>query len=196
MIFGSATLITLKNTTLLLPLFPPQTHVTTHEPLFISNLRCVKFPMSTIMAATVVYLWALSLSVSLCVVHSMPTTHVYLVYLGHHQNQDPVLTSSYHLRLLATVFTSKEDAEEAMVYSYKHGLSGFSAKLNSSQAAALAGKKGVISVFKSKSLELHTTRSWDFLGLTLDYDSHGRIPLQLAHGDEIVVGVLDTGPSL
>ncbi|XP_031111169.1 subtilisin-like protease SBT3.18 [Ipomoea triloba] len=149
--------------------------------------------MSTIMAATVVYLWALSLSVSLCVVHSMPTTHVYLVYLGHHQNQDPVLTSRYHLRLLATVFTRKEDAEEAMVYSYKHGLSGFSAKLNSSQAAALAGKKGVISVFKSKSLELHTTRSWDFLGLTLDYDSHGRIPLQLVHGDEIVVGVLDTG---
>ncbi|XP_019151826.1 PREDICTED: subtilisin-like protease SBT3.18 [Ipomoea nil] len=125
----------------------------------------------------------------------MPTTtHVYLVYLGHHQNHDPVLTSRYHLRLLATVFTRKEDAEEAMVYSYKHGLSGFSAKLNSSQAAAMAGKKGVISVFKSKSLELHTTRSWDFLGLTLDdYDSHGRIPLQLLHGDEIVVGVLDTG---
>lgn len=48
-----------------------------------------------------------------------------------------------------------------------------------------------MSVFRSKTLQLHTTRSWDFLGLTLDNSEV--IPLQLAFGDDIVVGILDTG---
>lgn len=50
--------------------------------------------------------------------------------------------------------------------------------------------EGVISVFRSKTLQLHTTRSWDFLGLTLDSKV---TPWQLAFGDDIVVGVFDTG---
>ncbi|XP_062172603.1 subtilisin-like protease SBT3.18 isoform X2 [Alnus glutinosa] len=78
-----------------------------------------------------------------------------------------------------------------MLYSYKHSFSGFSAKLNSTQATALANMEGVISVFRSKTLQLHTTRSWDFLGLTLDNSEV--IPLQLALGDDIVVGIFDTG---
>ncbi|XP_059628741.1 subtilisin-like protease SBT3.18 isoform X2 [Cornus florida] len=80
-----------------------------------------------------------------------------------------------------------------MLYSYKHSFSGFSAKLNSTQAITLATFEGVISVFKSKTLQLHTTRSWDFMGLTLD--NSGVTPLQLAHGDDIIVGVIDTGVS-
>ncbi|KAE8036913.1 hypothetical protein FH972_009545 [Carpinus fangiana] len=51
--------------------------------------------------------------------------------------------------------------------------------------------EGVISVFRSKTLQLHTTRSWDFLGLTLDNSEV--MPFQLACGDDIVVGVFDTG---
>jgi hypothetical protein len=51
--------------------------------------------------------------------------------------------------------------------------------------------EGVISVFRSKTLQLHTTRSWDFLGLTLDNSEV--MPLQLACGDDIVVGVFDSG---
>ncbi|CAA7025388.1 unnamed protein product [Microthlaspi erraticum] len=50
----------------------------------------------------------------------------------------------------------------------------------------------VITVFKSKSLKLHTTRSWDFLGLTVDNAGHTPPP-QLAYGSDIVVGIFDTG---
>ncbi|XVF20655.1 hypothetical protein REPUB_Repub12eG0020200 [Reevesia pubescens] len=49
----------------------------------------------------------------------------------------------------------------------------------------------VVSVFRSKTLKLHTTRSWDFLGLTLD-DSKVT-PLLFAYGHEVVVGIFDTG---
>lgn len=55
----------------------------------------------------------------------------------------------------------------------------------------IADIEGVITVFRSKILRLHTTRSWDFMGLTLD-SSKGK-PLQLRYGDDIVVGVLDSG---
>ncbi|KAG2263147.1 hypothetical protein Bca52824_070226 [Brassica carinata] len=86
----------------------------------------------------------------------------------------------------------KEDAERSMLYSYTYGFSGFSAKLNSTQAASLAKMNQVITVFKSKSLKLHTTRSWDFLGLTVDGPGHNPPP-QLAYGSDVVVGIFDTG---
>lgn len=50
---------------------------------------------------------------------------------------------------------------------------------------------GVVSVFRSRMLQLHTTRSWNFLGLTLP--SSETIAIQLAYGDDIVVGIFDTG---
>lgn len=53
--------------------------------------------------------------------------------------------------------------------------------------------EGVISVFRSKTHKLHTTRSWDFLGLTLDKSTDQVIPLQLGFGDDVIVGVFDSG---
>ena len=55
--------------------------------------------------------------------------------------------------------------------------------------------EGVVSVFRSRTMKLHTTRSWDFMGLTLE-ESSEVTPLQLAYGDDIVVGVLDSGTSV
>lgn len=51
--------------------------------------------------------------------------------------------------------------------------------------------EGVVSVFKSKMFELHTTRSWDFMGLTLDNDR--ATPMQLAYGNDVIVGIFDSG---
>ncbi|PQM33095.1 subtilisin-like protease SBT3.18 [Prunus yedoensis var. nudiflora] len=109
---------------------------------------------------------------------------------------DPHLASKHHLQLLSKVFASEEDVRQSMLYSYKHSFSGFSAKLNSSQATTLAKMEEVISVFRSKTLRLHTTRSWDFLGLTLSSSSStstAGTPLQLAYGEDIIVGIFDTG---
>ncbi|CAL9076540.1 unnamed protein product, partial [Musa acuminata var. zebrina] len=121
----------------------------------------------------------------------VPVLQVHIVYLGHSHGQDPLLTTKLHVKLLSSVFSRQEEAEEAMVYSYRHGFSGFAAMLNSTQASTLASFQGVISVFRSKLLQLHTTRSWDFMGLSLN--TQQRIPLQLDYGDDIVVGIFDTG---
>ncbi|KAJ1397173.1 Peptidase S8/S53 domain [Sesbania bispinosa] len=63
--------------------------------------------------------------------------------------------------------------------------------LNASQAATLANMQEVVSVFRSKSSRPHTIRSWDFLHLTLDNSEV--TPMQLIYGEDIIVGVLDTG---
>ncbi|XP_051131206.1 subtilisin-like protease SBT3.18 [Andrographis paniculata] len=137
--------------------------------------------------------WGLSLSLTaLFVSHSISTTsHVYIVYLGHTHGRDPLLTSEHHFDLLSSVFESKIEAKKAMLYSYKHAFSGFAVLLDANQATVLANSRGVISVFKSTTLDLHTTRSWDFMGLSIDY-SWGT-PIQLSHGDDIIVGIFDSG---
>ncbi|KAI3798261.1 hypothetical protein L1987_33532 [Smallanthus sonchifolius] len=130
---------------------------------------------------------------SLCLIQSVSTSDVYIVYLGLKDVQDHILTSNYHLNLLSGVFQRKEDAKQSMVYSYKQSFSGFSAKINSTQAATLAEMEGVVSVFKSRILRLHTTRSWDFMGLNLNPTADKSNPLQLTHGDNTIVGIFDTG---
>lgn len=50
-----------------------------------------------------------------------------------------------------------------------------------------SGMEGVVSVFLNEMNELHTTRSWDFLGFPLT------VPRRSQVESNIVVGVLDTG---
>lgn len=52
----------------------------------------------------------------------------------------------------------------------------------------------VVSVYRSESSQSHTTRSWDIMDLNLD--SSEVTPLQLIYGEDIIVGVLDTGVSI
>ncbi|XP_047307495.1 subtilisin-like protease SBT3.18 [Impatiens glandulifera] len=128
---------------------------------------------------------------------SSSSPHVYIVYLGLSKKYEPILTTNHHHELLSNVFLRKEETKKSMLYSYRRSFSGFSAILNSTQATVLSRVKGVVSVFKSRMLKIHTTRSWDFLGLTLaDISDHHQVskPTKLGYGGEdIIVAVLDTG---
>jgi hypothetical protein len=42
-------------------------------------------------------------------------------------------------------------------------------------------------------LQLHTTRSWDFMGLTLHAQIEKSSQMHLKFGDDVIVGVIDTG---
>ncbi|KAJ0104700.1 hypothetical protein Patl1_17383 [Pistacia atlantica] len=118
-------------------------------------------------------------------------SNVHIVYLGERQHDDPKLITDAHHDMLATVVGSKEVASELMVYSYKHGFSGFAAKLTEAQARQLAELPGVIRVVPNSLHRLQTTRSWDYLGLS----SHS--PSNVLHnsnmGNGVIIGVLDTG---
>ncbi|XP_042398938.1 subtilisin-like protease SBT3.9 [Zingiber officinale] len=124
---------------------------------------------------------------------SQPSAKLYIVYLGERRHEDPNLVTSSHHDLLSSLLGSKEDALRSIVYSYRHGFSGFAAMLTDSQAQQMRELPEVISIKVSSSVELHTTRSWDYLGLS--YDQHQPMGLlqRGTFGEDIIIGVVDSG---
>jgi hypothetical protein len=59
--------------------------------------------------------------------------------MGKRQHDDPELLAETHHKMLIRVLGSIEASAEAMVYSYKHGFSGFAAKLTETQAQMISG---------------------------------------------------------
>ncbi|XP_028954318.1 subtilisin-like protease SBT3.4 isoform X3 [Malus domestica] len=120
-------------------------------------------------------------------------SHVHIVYMGDRQHDNTKLITDSHHDLLATVVGSRELASELMVYSYKHGFSGFAAKLTESQTQQLSELPGVVRIIPNSLHKLETTRSWDFLGLSPHSPSN--ILPKSNMGDGVIIGVLDTAGS-
>ncbi|XP_047095275.1 subtilisin-like protease SBT3.9 [Lolium rigidum] len=122
------------------------------------------------------------------------SSKLYIVYMGDKKHDDPSMVTSSHHDLLTSLHGSKDEALKSIVYSYKHGFSGFAAMLTESQAEALAKFPDVVSVKPNTFHKLHTTRSWDFLGL--EYNQPPQQPgfLQKAkYGEDVIIGVIDSG---
>ncbi|KAK6926090.1 Subtilisin-like protease, fibronectin type-III domain [Dillenia turbinata] len=117
---------------------------------------------------------------------------VYIAYMGKNRQQnDREALGNLHHETLTTVLGSKEASRHSMVYQYKHGLSGFAARLTKAQAQTLAGLSNVLQVIPSRLIKLKTTRSWDYLGLI------AHAPTGLLHetemGNDVIIGLIDTG---
>ncbi|KAJ1439568.1 Peptidase S8/S53 domain [Sesbania bispinosa] len=82
---------------------------------------------------------------------------------------------------------NKSDVASHLVRSYKRSFNGFAAKLNDQQREKLADMEGVVSVFPSQKLHLHTTRSWDFVGLRQSIKRQPNVE------SDVVIGVIDSG---
>ncbi|KAG0451628.1 hypothetical protein HPP92_026146 [Vanilla planifolia] len=117
---------------------------------------------------------------------------VYIVYMGEKQHEDPAVVTASHHRLLSAHLGSTEEAVRSMVYSYRHAFSGFAARLTMSQAKQLQESPEVVSVRRSRMHRVHTTRSWDFLGLTKS-NPPSVLLKDANYGDGVIVGVVDTG---
>ncbi|MBA0701336.1 hypothetical protein Goari_022681, partial [Gossypium aridum] len=124
----------------------------------------------------------------------------YVVYLGGHSHGvqsssidlDAVTESHYHF--LGSFLGGHEHAREAIFYSYTRHINGFAAHLDDEVAAQIARHPKVVSLFLNKGRKLHTTRSWDFLGL----DHNGVVPSnsiwnKTRYGEGTIIGNLDTG---
>uniref|UniRef100_M8CBX0 Subtilisin-like protease n=1 Tax=Aegilops tauschii TaxID=37682 RepID=M8CBX0_AEGTA len=88
----------------------------------------------------------------------------------------------------------KAKAREAIFYSYTKHINGFAANLDADEAAQIARLPEVVSVFRNRGYQLHTTRSWQFLGIA----GPGGVPRgaswrKAKFGEGVVIGNIDTG---
>ncbi|KAJ4976045.1 hypothetical protein NE237_001151 [Protea cynaroides] len=124
----------------------------------------------------------------------------YVVYLGEHSHgpeispADLELAAHSHYKFLGSYLGSPEKAKDSIFYSYTRHINGFAATLEEEKAAEIANHPGVISVFENRGMQLHTTRSWDFLGL----ETNGVIPPgsiweKAKFGEDTIIANLDTG---
>ncbi|KAI3982338.1 hypothetical protein MKX01_037871 [Papaver californicum] len=121
----------------------------------------------------------------------------YVVYMGssnsiNGQVFDIEATESSHLKLLSSVIPSQESERLSLVHTYNHGFKGFSAVLTEKEAAVLSDHGEIVSIFADTTLELHTTRSWDFLESQSGIRLNHQYPLD-ASGEDVIIGIIDTG---
>ncbi|KAL6654855.1 hypothetical protein ACP70R_008320 [Stipagrostis hirtigluma subsp. patula] len=119
------------------------------------------------------------------------SSEIYIVYMGEKKHDDPSMVTASHHHTLASILGSKDEALKSIIYSYKHGFSGFAAKLTESQAEELEKLPEVVSVTPNTYHELQTTRSWDFLGM--NYNQPSGLLKKAKHGKDVIVGVVDSG---
>ncbi|KAB2070919.1 hypothetical protein ES319_A08G188100v1 [Gossypium barbadense] len=109
---------------------------------------------------------------------------VHIVYMGDRPKGDFSAKATHH-SMLTSVLGRSSSAQESLVYSYGN-FNAFAAKLTEEEVQKFSEMDGVVRVIPNHILKLHTTRSWDFLGL-----SQTNVGAQL-QGD-VVIGLLDTG---
>lgn len=113
--------------------------------------------------------------------------------MGSRSNDDPNEVLRQHHQMLAAVHGgSIETAQASHMYSYSNGFRGFAAKLTKEQASKMAEMPGVVSVFPNTKRMLHTTHSWDFMGLGMDEAME--IPgFSTKNQENVIIGFIDTG---
>ncbi|KAI3940231.1 hypothetical protein MKW98_027085 [Papaver atlanticum] len=108
--------------------------------------------------------------------------------MGEHSylDSDSVISSNHDL--LASVTGSIRRAKKAAIHHYSKSFRGFSAILTAEQAQQLRESGSVVSVFESKTNQIHTTHSWDFLGVDVPQNNR-----YIESKSDVIVGVIDTG---
>ncbi|KAL0003222.1 hypothetical protein SO802_017003 [Lithocarpus litseifolius] len=143
--------------------------------------------MASKTTSTLSWLLLLNLAAStLLIGHSHSASQerkAYIVYMGN--RRDEISTSSLYTNMLQEVIGS-HIGPESLLYSYKRSFHGFVVELTEQEAQKMAAMDGVVSVFPNKQNELHTTRSWDFIGFPKQVD---RTTIE----SNIIIGVLDSG---
>ncbi|KAL0704670.1 hypothetical protein Bca4012_071095 [Brassica carinata] len=113
---------------------------------------------------------------------------VYIVYMGSASSA----ANAYRAQILINTMFKRRAND--IVHTYKHGFTGFAARLSAEEAKVIAKKTGVVSVFPDPNYQLHTTHSWDFLKYQTAVKIDSSPPSSPEAGSyDSIIGILDTG---
>ncbi|RAL52994.1 hypothetical protein DM860_016229 [Cuscuta australis] len=123
------------------------------------------------------------------------SSKVYVVYMGSKRGEEEQegILKKHHYMLTSVHGGRDEEAKASHVYSYKHGFNGFAAKLTKEQAFEIAKMEGVVSVFPNAKRTLHTTHSWDFMGLNGEKETMEVTGFSTKYQDNVIIGFIDSG---
>ncbi|XP_028797591.1 cucumisin-like isoform X1 [Neltuma alba] len=151
----------------------------------------MKFRMDSRSSAPLLWISLLSYASVLLTCHSSSSDHpnvrhssTYIVYTGNTKTDEASALSQYTSFLLKV--SDSDGVPKSVLHYYKRSFSGFVAKLTEKEAETMSRLDGVVSVFPNRKRQLHTTRSWDFIGLPLNAQ-------RATTESDIIVGVLDSG---
>ncbi|XP_028776148.1 cucumisin-like isoform X2 [Neltuma alba] len=146
----------------------------------------MKFRMDSRSSAPLLWISLLSYASVLLTCHSSSSDHpnTYIVYTGNTKTDEASALSQYTSFLLKV--SDSDGVPKSVLHYYKRSFSGFVAKLTEKEAETMSRLDGVVSVFPNRKRQLHTTRSWDFIGLPLNVQ-------RATTESDIIVGVLDSG---
>ncbi|KAI3948103.1 hypothetical protein MKX01_014702 [Papaver californicum] len=121
-----------------------------------------------------------------------PAAKSYIVYMGKSTKEQGDIEDAKlcHLTLLSSVIPSEERERLFLKHVY-HSFKGFSAMLTEEEASLLSESDEILSIFPDTELDLHTTRSWDFLE-----SSSGMARIQRLYpngSNDVIIGVIDSG---
>ncbi|KAL6874046.1 hypothetical protein ACP4OV_014128 [Aristida adscensionis] len=163
--------------------------------------------MASSLGGAMFFIWLSLVLLGLGQLCRCSSSQVYVVYMGKasHGNSDykrdilglhhqmlTVVHDGRSKNLIELDLHSLEKGEASHVYTYSSVFQGFAAKLNKEQATKLAEMPGVVSVFPNTKRLLHTTHSWDFMGLTANAEAE--VPeLSTKNQENVIIGFIDTG---
>uniref|UniRef100_A0A2N9F9X2 Subtilisin-like protease fibronectin type-III domain-containing protein n=1 Tax=Fagus sylvatica TaxID=28930 RepID=A0A2N9F9X2_FAGSY len=114
----------------------------------------------------------------------------YIIHLDHSHKPETFLThESWHRSILKSLSSSPADDNELLLYSYNHVMHGFSARLTSSQLFEIEKSPAHLATYPESFGKLLTTYTPKFLGLK---HNSGIWPAA-SYGEDVIVGILDTG---
>ncbi|KAJ0490883.1 putative cucumisin [Helianthus annuus] len=129
------------------------------------------------------------LTICMCIFMSMVSSlnerKIYIVYMGS-LPEGEYSPSLHHSQIINEVI-HPSFASQALIRSYERSFNGFAAYVSEEEKEKLTRIVGVVSVFPCQKLQLQTTRSWDFMGLSRSVER------RVAIESDIIIGVIDTG---
>ncbi|KAJ4836500.1 hypothetical protein Tsubulata_035488 [Turnera subulata] len=147
------------------------------------------FPLMAILREKCLLLFAISL-----VACTWAQSQTYIIHMD--VSAMPKAFSDHHNWYLATVSSVLDTSKVAapynskLLYTYKTSVHGFSASLTNSEHEALKKSPGYISSTRDPPLEVHTTHTSEFIGLS---SVSGAGALNAYYGEDVIIGLVDTG---